>query len=81
MDVSAGKDNRRLLHTVLCDVRFHFVSIQAFEAISMLILLSSWNAYFRSYLQVVNGLSVTNADYTLNTYSLSAAFVAPIIGV
>jgi len=41
---------------------------------------SIWNAYFRSYLQVVHRLSVTTADYTLNTYSLSSAFFTPFIG-
>lgn len=81
MELSAGKNNRGFLHTILRDVRLNFVSVHAFLSTGMLILSSSWNAYFRSYLQVVNGLSVTTADYTLNTYSLSAAFVAPIIGV
>jgi hypothetical protein len=47
----------------------------------MLILVGScWDAYFYSYLQVVNRLSITTAGYVLNAYSLSSAVFAPFIG-
>ncbi|SPJ78136.1 related to major facilitator MirA [Fusarium torulosum] len=40
----------------------------------------SWNAYFGSYLQVVNRLSISNANYVLNAYSLTSSVFAPLIG-
>jgi hypothetical protein len=47
----------------------------------LLILVGScWDAYFYSYLQVVNRLSITTAGYVLNAYSLSSAVFAPFIG-
>lgn len=39
-----------------------------------------WNAYFGSYLQVVNRLSITNANYVLNAYSLTSSVIAPFVG-
>ncbi|RGP69182.1 siderophore iron transporter mirb [Fusarium longipes] len=40
----------------------------------------TWNAYFGSYLQVVNRLSISNANYVLNAYSLTSSVVAPGVG-
>lgn len=40
----------------------------------------AWNAYFGSYLQVVHRLSITNANYVLNSYALTSAVFAPFIG-
>ena len=40
----------------------------------------TWNAYFGSYLQVVNRQSITNANYILNAYSLTSSVFAPFIG-
>ncbi|CAG7565208.1 unnamed protein product [Fusarium equiseti] len=40
----------------------------------------SWNAYFGSYLQVVNRLSISNANYVLNAYSLTSSVIAPFVG-
>ncbi|KFA69861.1 hypothetical protein S40285_08422 [Stachybotrys chlorohalonatus IBT 40285] len=40
-----------------------------------------WNGYYGSYLQVVHRLSITNANYVLNAYSLTSTVFAPIIGV
>ncbi|KAM0360530.1 hypothetical protein ACHAP4_002614 [Fusarium culmorum] len=40
----------------------------------------SWNAYFGSYLQVVNRLSISNANYVLNAYSLTSSVIAPGVG-
>merc|ERR1712000_306153 len=38
----------------------------------------TWNAYFGSYLQVVNRQSITNANYILNAYSLTSSVFAPL---
>lgn len=50
--------------------------------LNALVSLSTWvwNAYFGSYLQVVHRLSITNANYVLNSYSLTYAVFAPVIG-
>ncbi|KAG9252929.1 major facilitator superfamily domain-containing protein [Emericellopsis atlantica] len=40
----------------------------------------TWNAYFGSYLQVVNRQSISNANYILNAYSLTSSVFAPLIG-
>lgn len=34
-----------------------------------------------SYLQVVHDLSITNAGYVLNAFSLMSTFIAPLVGV
>ncbi|CAG9985096.1 unnamed protein product [Clonostachys byssicola] len=47
---------------------------------AMFISTFCWDAYFYSYLQVVNRLSITTAGYVLNAYSLSSAVFAPFIG-
>ncbi|CAH0020537.1 unnamed protein product [Clonostachys rhizophaga] len=47
---------------------------------AMFISTFCWDAYFYSYLQAVNRLSITTAGYVLNAYSLSSAVFAPFIG-
>lgn len=39
-----------------------------------------WNAYFGSYLQVVNRQTIENANYILNSYSLTSTIFSPLIG-
>ncbi|KAH9991679.1 siderophore iron transporter mirB [Xylariaceae sp. FL0662B] len=38
-----------------------------------------WDAYYSSYLQVVHALSISNANYVLNAYSLTSYFAGPFI--
>lgn len=38
-----------------------------------------WDGYFTSYLQVVNGLSVADAGYLANTYSIGSCFWAFVV--
>ncbi|KAL2797000.1 major facilitator superfamily domain-containing protein [Aspergillus keveii] len=40
----------------------------------------TWNGYYGSYLQVVHRLSLKNANYVLNAYSLTSTVFAPLIG-
>lgn len=40
-----------------------------------------WDSYFLSFLQVVNGLSVTEASYVGNIYSIGSCFWALVIGL
>ncbi|KAK3192057.1 hypothetical protein K4F52_001684 [Lecanicillium sp. MT-2017a] len=40
-----------------------------------------WDTYYSSYLQVVHDLSITNAGYVLNTFSLTSAIIGPLVGV
>jgi hypothetical protein len=42
---------------------------------------SIWNGYYSSYLQVVNGLSITISNYVLNAYSLTSYFTGPFIAL
>ena len=42
---------------------------------------SIWDAYYCSYLQVVNGLSITIANYVLNAYSLTSYFPGPFVAL
>jgi MFS family permease len=39
-----------------------------------------WNSYFSSFLQVVNGLSVENASYVVQTYTVCAVVCAIAVG-
>lgn len=39
-----------------------------------------WNTYFNSYLQVVHRQEIDTAGYILNTFMLTAAFFAPLVG-
>ncbi|KAG5972100.1 hypothetical protein E4U55_000907 [Claviceps digitariae] len=40
-----------------------------------------WNSYFRSFLQVVNGLSVAQASYIGSIYSMGSCFSAIFVGL
>lgn len=40
-----------------------------------------WNSYFSSFPQVVNGLTITEASYVANIYSIGSCFWALIIGL
>ncbi|GAB0131986.1 hypothetical protein EsDP_00000437 [Epichloe bromicola] len=40
-----------------------------------------WNSYFRSFLQVVNGLSVAQASYVGSIYSIGSCFSAVFVGI
>lgn len=40
-----------------------------------------WDSYFISFLQVVNGLSVTHAAYVANIYSVGSCFWGLVVGV
>ncbi|KAG6026921.1 hypothetical protein E4U41_001128 [Claviceps citrina] len=40
-----------------------------------------WNSYFRSFLQVVNGLSVSQASYVGSIYSMGSCFSAILVGL
>jgi hypothetical protein len=40
-----------------------------------------WDSYFLSFLQVVNGLTITEASYVGNTYTIGSCFFALIVGV
>lgn len=44
-------------------------------------VFSVWDAYYGSYLQVVNGLSISISNYVLNAYSLTAYFTGPFIAL
>ncbi|KAF1814759.1 MFS general substrate transporter [Eremomyces bilateralis CBS 781.70] len=39
-----------------------------------------WDSYFISFLQVVNGLSVTEASYVANIYSIGSCFWSIVVG-
>lgn len=40
-----------------------------------------WNAYFSSFLQVVNGLTLTQATYVTNIYSIGSCFWSILVGL
>lgn len=40
-----------------------------------------WDSYFSSFLQVVNNLSITEASYVVNIYSIGSCFFAIIVGL
>ncbi|KAH7010234.1 putative transporter [Ilyonectria destructans] len=39
-----------------------------------------WNAHFGSYLQVVHRLSITSANYVLNSFALTSGILSPLFG-
>ncbi|KAJ6190075.1 hypothetical protein N7519_000096 [Penicillium mononematosum] len=47
----------------------------------MFISIFAWNSYFSSYLQVVNRLDITSANYVLNAFSLTSYIFSPIFGL
>jgi len=50
-------------------------------AASLFISFYIWNSYFYSFLLVVNGLTITEASYVSNTYSIGSCFFALIVGL
>ncbi|KAF3065318.1 Siderophore iron transporter mirB [Daldinia childiae] len=40
-----------------------------------------WDAYYSSYLQVVQGLSISISNYVLNAYSLTSYFAGPFVAL
>ncbi|OAA56115.1 siderophore iron transporter mirB [Cordyceps fumosorosea ARSEF 2679] len=47
----------------------------------MFLSIFTWDTYYYSYLQVVNNLSISNASYVLNAFSLMGAITGPLTGV
>ncbi|CDM29988.1 hypothetical protein DTO013E5_8310 [Penicillium roqueforti] len=47
----------------------------------MFVSCFTWNSYFGSYLQVVNRLDITTANYVLNAFSLTSFIFSPIFGL
>ncbi|KAF5657950.1 major facilitator superfamily transporter [Fusarium heterosporum] len=41
----------------------------------------AWDTYYNSYLQVVHGLDIATAGYTLNAFSVTSTILAPFIGL
>ncbi|KAF5324632.1 hypothetical protein D9611_004406 [Ephemerocybe angulata] len=48
---------------------------------SIFISFYCWNAFFYSFLMVVNGLTVTEASYVSNTYTMGSCLWALVVGV
>lgn len=46
----------------------------------MFLSVFTWNGYYGTYLQVVHRLSIENANYILNSFSLTSAVFGPFIG-
>lgn len=42
---------------------------------------STWDIYFSSYLQVVNNLSIQNAGYITNIFTIGSSLWAPVTGI
>ncbi|KAI0904300.1 siderochrome-iron transporter MirB [Ustulina deusta] len=47
----------------------------------MFISIYCWDAYYQSYLQVVHDESITISGYILNAFSLTSAFIGPLVGL
>lgn len=48
---------------------------------SLFISFFIWDSYFPSFLQVVNDLSITQASYIVNIYSIGSCFFSIIVGI
>lgn len=48
---------------------------------SLFISFYIWDSYFLSFLQVVNGLTVTQTSYVANIYSVGSCFFSLVVGV
>ncbi|KAH8904771.1 siderophore iron transporter mirB [Coniochaeta sp. PMI_546] len=48
---------------------------------SLFVSFYIWDSYFFSFLQVVNGLTITQASYIGNIYSIGSCFFSLIVGV
>ncbi|KAL5372474.1 hypothetical protein DPSP01_013460 [Paraphaeosphaeria sporulosa] len=46
----------------------------------MFLSVFCWNGYYGTYLQVVHRLSIENANYVLNSFSLTSSVFGPLIG-
>lgn len=47
----------------------------------MFLSIFTWDTYYYSYLQAVHDLSLSNASYVLNAFSLMSSVVGPLFGV
>ncbi|TQV92743.1 hypothetical protein V2A60_009209 [Cordyceps javanica] len=47
----------------------------------MFLSIFTWDTYYYSYLQVVHNLSISNASYVLNAFSLMSAIIGPSTGL
>lgn len=88
MEVSERTNNDRLMLAVRRDVYFLLVSASGFSyslskymRTNIAFQTSTWNSYFGSYLQVVNRLDITTANYVLNAFSLTSYIFSPIFGL
>ncbi|QSS52857.1 siderophore iron transporter [Histoplasma capsulatum var. duboisii H88] len=50
-------------------------------AASLFVSFYIWDSYFSSFLQIVNDLSITQASYIVNIYSIGACFWSIIVGI
>jgi MFS family permease len=48
---------------------------------SLFVSFYIWDAYFFSFLQVVNGLNITRTSYITNIYSIGSCFFSLVVGV
>ncbi|KAF2117363.1 siderochrome-iron transporter MirB [Lophiotrema nucula] len=48
---------------------------------TMFASIYTWDIYLTSYLQVVNEVSISDAGYILNSYSLTSSVIMPLTGV
>ncbi|EEQ85362.1 MFS siderochrome iron transporter 1 [Blastomyces dermatitidis] len=48
---------------------------------SLFISFFIWDSYFPSFLQVVNNLSITQASYIVNIYSIGSCFWSIVVGI
>jgi Na+/melibiose symporter-like transporter len=39
-----------------------------------------WSSYFASFIQVVNGLSITQTSYIINIYTIGSCFISLVVG-
>ncbi|EER37016.1 siderophore iron transporter [Histoplasma capsulatum H143] len=50
-------------------------------AASLFVSFYIWDSYFSSFLQIANDLSITQASYIVNIYSIGACFWSIIVGI
>ncbi|KAK2740111.1 MFS siderochrome iron transporter 1 [Myotisia sp. PD_48] len=50
-------------------------------AATLFVTFFIWNSYFSSFLQVVNGLTITQSSYVANIYSIGSCFWSLVVGV
>lgn len=87
VEVPERANNDRFVHAVRRDVHLLLVSASLFSSCyqsqqhTNTPETSTWNSYFGSYLQVVNRLDITTANYVLNAFSLTSFIFSPIFGL